>query len=492
MGIPRVKLLLAASAALIASAGAAATTAESPEAYLQRIEAIDDAGPHLNAVIAVDPKAIHASALADTSAPLSGRVVLIKDNIETRDMPTTAGSLALQNNATGRDAPLVARLRKAGAVILGKTNLSEWANFRGNRSPSGWSGAGGQTHNPYALNRSPCGSSAGSAAAVAAGLTWAAVGTETDGSITCPASVNGIVGLKPTVGLVSRTYIVPISASQDTAGPMARTVEDAALLLNAIAGSDPADPATTEADKHVTDFTQGLATASLKGLRIGVLRRREDKLPAVTALFNQAIADMKRAGATIVDIPYAPDDTMGRDENTTLLYEFHQGIDAYLAGLPGDPPARDLADLIAFNKAHATEELRWYGQETFEDALAATDRAAYLKARSNAQRLARAEGIDKFLSQNKVDVLIAPTTAPAWPIDPVLGDHYVGVGAGSLAAVAGYPHLSVPMGQVEHLPVGLSFMAGKWQDAKVLRIGAAYERVRSAALPPPSLQDWHE
>lgn len=498
MGFSRVGLLRAGCAAVatlsLTLSAPGAFAQESPETYLQRIEAIDDAGPHLNAVIALDPDAASDPDViaAGMGALLAGHVVLIKDNIETRDMPTTAGSLALKDNATGRDAPLVAHLRKAGAVILGKTNLSEWANFRGDRSSSGWSGVGGQTHNPYAIDRSPCGSSSGSGVAVAAGFTWAAVGTETDGSITCPASVNGIVGFKPTVGLVSRTHVVPISTSQDTAGPMATSVKDAALLLTAMAGSDPADPATAEADAHAVNFTKGLAEASLKGVRIGVLRRSPDRLPAVTALLDQAIADMKRAGAEIVTIAYEPNEAIGNAENTVLQYEFREGINAYLASLPGDPPARDLAGLIAFNKAHAQEELRWYGQETFEESLAATDREAYEKARETAKRLAGAEGIDKMLKQYGVDVLIAPTTAPAWPIDPVLGDHYVGVGAGALAAVAGYPHLTVPMGQVERLPVGLSFIAGQWQDAKVLKIGAAYERARTAKLAPPSFRNWHE
>ena len=494
MGFPRVKLLSLASALLAALPGFPATAQESPETYLKRIEAIDDAGPRLNAVIAIDPDAGDATAVleAGMSAPLAGHSVLIKDNIETRDMPTTAGSLALRDNETGRDAPLVAGLRKAGAIILGKTNLSEWANFRGDRSSSGWSGVGGQTRNPYAIDRSPCGSSAGSGAAVAAGFAWAAIGTETDGSITCPASVNGVVGFKPTVGLVSRTHIIPISASQDTAGPMATSVADAALLLNAMAESDPADPATAEADEHLVDFTQGLAQASLKGVRIGVLRKQAGNLPGVLSLFDRAIADMKRAGAEIVEIDYERDPAMGRDEYTVLLYEFREGINAYLASLPGDPPARDLAGLIAFDEAHAAEELRWYGQETFKEALEATDAEAYEKARENSLRLAGSDGIDKLMRENDVDVLIAPTTGPAWPIDLVNGDHFMGIGAGSLAAIAGYPHLTVPMGQVERLPVGLSFMAGQWEDAKVLRIGAAYERARSAELAQPSFRNWHE
>ena len=490
--------LAAALAAIAAGTGAAAfaepaVAQETPAEYLARIAAIDDAGPAIHAVIALAPDASAAASAAGDDAPagpLAGRAVLIKDNIETRDMPTTAGSLALADNATGRDAPLVAGLRAAGAVILGKTNLSEWANFRGDRSSSGWSGTGGQTRNPHAIDRSPCGSSSGSGAAVAAGMAWGAIGTETDGSITCPASVNGIVGFKPTVGLVSRTHIVPISASQDTAGPMTTSVADAALLLNAIAGSDAADPATAEADAHRVDFTQGLAAATPAGLRIGVLRKQAGTMPGVTALLDAAVADLRRGGAQVVDIDFDMDEALGKDEYAVLLYEFREGIDAYLASLPGQPPARDLAGLIAFNKAHANEELRWYGQEIFEGALAATDREAYEKARAEARRMAGPEGIDALLAKYRVDVLIAPTAGPAWPIDLVTGDHFLDIGAGSLAAVAGYPHLSVPMGAVEGLPVGLSFIAGQWDDAKVLRIGAAYETVRSATLPRPSFRHW--
>ncbi|MBH0112474.1 amidase [Novosphingobium sp. YJ-S2-02] len=460
----------------------------SPASYRERIAQIDNAGPQLNAVITLAPDASIKAAKA--KGELSGLAVLVKDNIETRDMPTTAGSLALKDNMTGRDAPLVARLRAAGAVITGKTNLSEWANFRGNRSSSGWSAVGGQTKNPHAIDRSPCGSSAGSGAAVAAGLAWAAIGTETDGSITCPASANGIVGFKPTVGLVSRSLVVPISSSQDTAGPMTNSVRDAARLLSAMAGRDAADPATAQADAHAIDFTRGLATASLQGLRIGVLRKQSGKMPGVTALLEQALSDMRRAGATIVDIDFSPDPAMWQGENTVLNYEFREGIAAYLASLPGEPPARDLAGLIAFNKAHAEEELRFYGQETFEEALTTTDEAAYHDARSNAFRLAGPEGIDALMARNQVAVLISPTGGPAWTIDLVNGDHFGGIGAGSLAAIAGYPHLTVPMGAVEGLPVGLSFIAGQWQDEKVLKIGAAYEKVRSAALAVPHFTRW--
>ncbi|MBS1239396.1 MAG: N-carbamoylputrescine amidase, partial [Proteobacteria bacterium] len=432
-----------------------------------------------------------AEAAKASSLPLRGAAVLVKDNIETRELPTTAGSLALKDNNTGRDAPLIMRLRAAGGVVLGKTNLSEWANIRSSRSTSGWSAVGGLVKNPYATDRNSCGSSSGSGAAVAAGFAWAAIGTETDGSITCPASLNGIVGFKPTVGLVSRSFIVPISHSQDTAGPMANSVADAALLLSAIAGSDPADSATAEADAHKADFTAGLHDASLKGVRIGVLRKFVGGNPAVTALFEQALADLREAGAMLVELDYETDEAMGRDEFTVLLYELREDLGTYLRTSPADIPVRSLAEVIAFDKAHADEEMRWFGQDIFEQAEAGTDRAAYEAARANSLRLAGEEGIDRLLRENKVQFLIAPTNGPAWATDLVNGDNYDGsIGAGSLAAIAGYPHLTVPMGAVEGLPVGLSIMGAKWTDHDVLKVGAAYERVRSASLAIPSFEGW--
>jgi amidase len=459
--------------------------------YLGRIALLDDDedGPQLNAVIAVNPDA-PAEARAAVGLPLGGRTVLVKDNVETRELPTTAGSLALAANATGRDAALIVRMRAEGGVVLGKTNLSEWANIRSSRSSSGWSAVGGLTRNPHGTGRNACGSSSGSGAAIAAGLAWAAIGTETDGSITCPASVNGIVGFKPTVGLVSRTYVVPISHSQDTAGPMARSVADAALLLNAIAGSDPADPATAEADSRRTDYTAGLAAASLDGVRIGVLRKQVGADPNVERLFNEALADLARAGAVLVPIEHEPPEAMGEAEFAVLLYELREDLGAYLAASPAAIPVRTLDDVIAFNAAHAAEELRWFGQDTFEQAAKAIDRAAYEKARADSLRLAGVEGIDRLLAENGVAFLIAPTTGPAWLTDLVLGDHYEGsIGAGSLAAIAGYPHLSVPMGAVEGLPAGLSIIGAKWDDAGVLRAGAAYERARSTPLAVPDFSN---
>ena len=462
------------------------------EAYAARIAALDDAGPELNAVIAYDSDPA-AAAKAGAALPLAGATVLVKDNVETREWPTTAGSLALADNMTGRDAPIIAKLRASGGVVLGKTNLSEWANMRDNNSTSGWSAVGGVTRNPHATDRNTCGSSSGSGAAVAAHLAWAAIGTETDGSITCPASVNGIVGFKPTVGLVSRSLIVPISISQDTAGPMARSVADAARLLDAIAGPDPADKASAGVSAHMPadGYFKALAGASLKGVRLGVLRKSVGSRKDVGALFDKAVADLKAAGAEIVEIDYTPDDAMFGDELTVLLYELRTGMDAYLSGRPGTAGPRKLADLAAFNTANAGTELRWFGQFWFDKALETTDRVAYEKARANSLRLAGVDGIDRLLRDNRVTALLAPTTGPAWTTDLVNGDHYAGdIGAGSLAAIAGYPHLSVPMGAVESLPVGLSIMGGKWQDAEILRYGAAYEAARTAKLAEPSFKPW--
>ncbi len=466
--------------------------------YVQRIDALDREGPKVGAVIAINPDAIREAQAAERmtgmlAGPLTGKVMLIKDNIETADeMATTAGSLALKDNVTHRDSPLVAKLRSAGVVILGKTNLSEWANIRSSHSTSGWSGVGGQTRNPHALDRTPCGSSSGSGAAVAAGFAWAAIGTETDGSITCPSSANGIVGFKPTVGLVSRRYIVPISHSQDTPGPMTMTVRDAALILTAIAGSDAADPATARADLHRENFAAGLDAASLAGMRIGVLRKATGKHKATEALFDHALSDLKRAGAVLVELDYEPDAAMYKGESAVLHYELHQDLDAYLKDLPGNPPVRSLAELIAWNKAHEAEEMRWFGQETFETAVKLTDEAAYKKAREESLRLAGKDGVDKLMAEGKLAMLVFPTEGPAWTIDLVTGDHSLPIGMGSLAAIAGYPHLTVPMGAVEGLPEGLSFVAGAWEDRKVLEAGAAYERARTAVLAVPGFKRWGE
>ncbi len=487
--------LAALALALLASPALADTpfdAAAEAQRQLERIAALDDTGPTLNAVIVHEPEAPnHANEASKAGMPLEGRTVLVKDNIETSEWPTTAGSLALKDNMTRRDAPMIARLRAAGGVVLGKTNLSEWANIRANRSTSGWSAVGGLTRNPHAIDRNACGSSSGSGAAVAAGLAWAAIGTETNGSITCPASVNGVVGFKPTVGLVSRTHVVPISATQDTAGPMAPTVHDAALLLTALAGSDPADPATAEADRRRGDYTQGLADFSLKGVRIGVMRKQVGTVPGVTALFEQALRDLETAGAVLVDVEYDWPEGFWDRSLTVLLFELQRDMNAYLATL-ADPAMPDtLADIVAFNRANAASELRWFGQDLFEQALTAADEAAYRAALEANLKATREEGIDRLLAEHQVQFLVAPTEGPAWSTDLVNGDNFGGgVGAGSLPAIAGYPHLTVPMGAVEGLPVGFSIFAGKWQDHAVLQAGAAYERARTARLPAPSFKPW--
>lgn len=458
--------------------------------YILRIQALDDNGPRINAVIDYDPAApVKARQLLGTGV-LRGRTVLVKDNVETAEWPTTAGSLALKDNATGRDAPLIALMRANGGVVLGKTNLSEWANIRSDSSTSGWSAVGGLSRNPHAIDRNTCGSSSGSGAAVAAGFAWAAIGTETNGSITCPASINGIVGFKPSVGIVSRTHVVPISSTQDTAGPMARTVYDAALLLTAIAGEDKTDPVTLQA-KRVKDYTAGLDTASLDGVRIGVLRGAVGSRPDVSALFEDALADLTKAGAVLVDVEYSPPGELWQASLPVLLYELRAEMDKYLAGRPGSDGPRSLADVVSFNIANEREELRWFGQELFLQALDTDDAEAYAKNLATLRRLTRAEGIDKLLKDNDVTFLIAPTAGPAWSTDLVNGDNFAGrVGAGYLAAIAGYPHLTVPMGAVERLPVGLSIMGGPWQDHAVLKAGAAYEKARSAKLPAPTFRPW--
>lgn len=414
---------------------------------------------------------------------VSGMPILLKDNIETADMPTTAGSLALSANAPGRDAPLVARLLAGGAVIVGKTNLSEWANIRSSDSISGWSAVGGQTLNPYDPARTPCGSSSGSGAAVALGLTPAAIGTETDGSITCPASVNGIVGFKPTVGLVSRTHIVPISHSQDTAGPMAATVRNAARVLTVIAGSDPADAATVEADARKTDYVAALDADA----RIGVMRFLKGYSPQTQAVFEQNLQVLRDAGAVLVDLPEGPDGrTLGEAEFKVLLYELKHDLNVYLASTdPTQVRTRTLAQVIAFNAAEPRETVL-FGQDIFEQAQAmgGLDDPDYIQARATSLRLAGEEGIDRLMRAHSLSALVAPTTSRAWTNDPRDDDDMQGA-ASRLAAVAGYPHLTVPMGFDQNMPVGLSFIGGKWDDARILSLGYAFEQATQARRPPP-------
>ena len=481
------------------------TAAALVQAYHARIASLDRAGPSLHAVVALNPDALaeaHASDQRRRSGlpprPLEGIPILIKDNIETADnMPTTAGSLALAENVTHRDAPLVARLRAAGALILGKTNLSEWANFRSSSSISGWSGVGGLTRNPFALDRSPCGSSSGSAVAVAASLAPAAIGSETDGSITCPASMTGMVGLKPTVGLVPRTHIVPISSSQDTAGPITHDVGDAALLLAVISGSDPADPATAQADQHRPDAGPPHDAQALQGRRIGVLRFLAGHSEATDAVFAHALDRLREAGATLVEIKDGPDlDAIGSAEMTILLTEFKAGLDTYLASTPATVQARSLAAVIAFNDAHQARELGLFGQDLMHKAQATggLDDPPYRDAVAKAGQLARTQGLDRLLSpakaEDRLDALVAPTNGPAWVVDLINGDH-ASDGASTLPAVAGYPHLTVPMGDVNGLPIGLSFIGPAWSEQRLLGLGYAFEaqaRLRPVPRYAPTLE----
>ncbi|MDZ7591991.1 MAG: amidase [Rubrivivax sp.] len=465
-------------------------------AYQARIRALDLEGPALRAVLAQNPAALEQARALDAKraagqvrGPLHGIPVLLKDNIDTADpLPTTAGSLALAANLSGRDAPLVARLRDAGAVILGKTNLSAWANFRSEQSISGWSAVGGLTRNPYALDRSPCGSSSGSGVAAAASLAAVTIGTETDGSITCPAAVNGVVGHKPTVGLVSRTHIVPISASQDTAGPMGRSVADVALTLDALAGSDPADARTAEADTRRQAYAAALSTDALRGQRIGVLRFQAGFHPGTDAVFSAALAQLQAAGAELVEITERPAldglRNLGADELTILLAEFKTGLNAYLDGAPLAVTARTLADIIAFNR-DTPAEMAVFGQNLFElsEATQGVDDPAYRAALARAQPLA-AQALDGLLATHRVQALVAPTSGPAWRVDFVNGDHWVGGSAGTWPAVAGYPHVTVPMGQVHGLPVGLSIIGPAWSDARLLAFAHAFEQQARARVKP--------
>ena len=459
-------------------------------AYLARIAALDDAGPRLNAVIELNPDAMAEAGARDaerkagrTRGPLHGIPVLLKDNIDATPMATSAGSLALAGHRPARDAFLVARLREAGAVILGKTNLSEWANFRSTRSTSGWSARGGQTRNPYVLDRNPCGSSSGTGVAVSANLVVAGVGTETDGSILCPSAVNGVVGIKPTVGLISRGGIVPISRSQDTAGPMARSVADAAALLTAMAATDPADDATGSDGRRRQDYLAALDPNALKGARIGVLRKSTGYHPALDARFERALATLRAAGAELVDAEIATTGQWQQAEYAVLLHEFKDGLNRYLA--TSGAPVSSLDALIAYNLAHADSEMPWFGQEILEMArgVGGIDAPAYLEARATARRLAGKEGIDATLSAHRLDALVAPTTSPAWTTDPVNGDHFSGAGYGA-AAVAGTPSLTVPMGEVHGLPVGLTFLGPAWSEAKLIGFAHAFEQLTRARTPP--------
>lgn len=481
-------------AALQADLTAGRVTSEAlVAAYLQRIEALDRTGPTLKSVLAVNPDAAaQARSLDDerragrVRGPLHGIPILVKDNIDTRDpMPTTAGSLALSANLSARDAPVIGRLREAGAIVLGKTNLSEWANIRSSRSTSGWSAVGGLTRNPYALDRNTCGSSAGSGAAAAASLAAAAIGTETDGSIVCPSAVNGLVGIKPTVGLVSRTHIVPISHSQDTAGPMTRSVADAALLLAAMAGHDPLDAATKDADARRADYPAALDRNSLRGVRLAALRFLGGYHAETDRVFDAALAAMKTAGADIVNVvSFDRRAEVSEAELIVLLTELKVDLDGYLRWTPPQVQTRSLADVIAFNKATSAEMVH-FGQELFERAVATRGLKdpAYVAASEKARRLAGPEGIDRMLKTTGAVALLAPTGGPAWLTDLVNGDHFLGA-ASELPAVAGYPHVTVPMGVVNGLPVGISFIGSAWSEGRLIGLAYAFEQQTRARVPP--------
>jgi amidase len=466
------------------------------ELYTQRINAIDRSGPALRSVIELNPDALAIADALDTErragrgrGPLHGIPVLIKDNIDTRDrMMTTAGSLALQGSIAERDAFVAERLRAAGAVILGKTNLSEWANFRSTKSTSGWSGRGGLVKSPYVLDRNPCGSSSGTGAAIAANLAAVGVGTETDGSIVCPSGASALVGIKPTVGLISRAGIIPISRTQDTAGPMARSVADAAILLGAMTGADPRDPATAAAVGHgAADYRDALKADGLRGARIGVARKKYFGYSLVTdALVDAAIAEMKKQGAVIVD----PADISTAEELETceleiLLYEFKADLNTYLAGRSASAPVHSLQELIAFNLREKEREMPYFGQELLmqADAKGPLTSRPYRKALETCRTRARTKGIDAAMTRDRLDAIVAPTGSPAWITDLVNGDHFLGASS-TPAAVAGYPSITVPAGFASGLPVGVSFIGRAWSEATLIKLAFAYEQATRLRKPP--------
>ncbi len=466
--------------------------------YLERIDDVDKHGPAINSVIEVNPDALSIATDLDKErktkgprGPLHGIPVLIKDNIDTHDrMTTTAGSLALGGSIPLQDSSVAMKLRAAGAVILGKTNLSEWANFRSSHSSSGWSGRGGQTKNPYVLDRNPCGSSSGTGAGVSANLSAIGVGTETDGSVVCPSSANSLVGIKPTVGLISRAGIIPISHNQDTAGPMCRTVTDAAILLGALAGIDPRDDVTkSRTGKSFADYTKFLDTNGLKGARIGVHRKGFGFNDAVDKLMTDRIDIMKKRGATIIDPADIPNQGKYDDaELDVLLYEFKAGLNSYLASLGPRAPVKSLKEIIDFNEQYRDREMPYFGQDLFIKAQAKgplTDKA-YRDALAKDQRMSRKEGIDLVMDKNKLDALIAPTGGPAWTTDWVNGDHFTG-GYSTASAVAGYPHITVPAGYVFGLPVGISFFGRAWSEPTLIKFAYAFEQATRARRAPQFL-----
>jgi amidase len=465
--------------------------------YLERIASLDEDGPGLNSVLEVNPDARRIARQLDRErrdghvrGPLHGIPLLLKGNIDTADrMSTTAGSLSLVGDPPSQDSTVAARLRAAGAVILGKTNLSEWANFRGFSSTSGWSGQGGQSRNPYVLDRNPCGSSSGSASSVAANLCAAGLGTETDGSIVCPATINGVVGIKPTVGLTSRAGVIPISHTQDTVGPHARTVADAAAVLSALVGVDPRDPATSASAGHFsTDYTQFLDPDGLQGARIGVARSGgfTGYSTDTDRVFEEALEAMADAGAVLVDpanIPTIDELNADQAEIIVLIWEFKRDLNAYLATRTG-VPVQTLADVIAFNNEHAAQELQFFGQELMELAEAEIfSQQDYDEALVRGRMLAATDGIDAILAAENLDALVAPTGSPSWPIDLVNGDHFLGASSGP-CAVAGYPIINVPAGQAFGLPVGISFMGTAFSEPTLIKLASGFENATKARRRP--------
>jgi amidase len=482
---------LSAQDAQVAMTAGTLTSRTLTRSYLDRIARIDDSGPMLNAVIEINPEAMKQAELMDAEraagkvrSGLHGIPLLVKDNVDVAGLVNSAGSLAMATHRPARDAFVIAKLREAGAVILGKTNLSEWANFRSTRSTSGWSSRGGQTKNPYVLDRNPCGSSSGTGTAIAASLAAIGIGTETDGSIICPSAVSGLVGLKPTVGLVSRAGIIPISISQDTAGPMGRTVTDVAMLLNVMAAIDDTDPAGPPLSGHrPVDYTDFLLTDALEGKRVGVLRQAMGFHPGVDGVMNAAIDEIRRSGAEVVDVKMATYNQWNDPELEVLLYEFKDGLNTYLK--TSGAPVSSLESLIAWNREHAGEVMPHFAQEIFERAQAKgplTD-DAYRQARDNARRLAGQDGLLAAIDQLKLDAIIAPSMSPAWKTDHVLGDHFVGAGYG-VAAVAGTPSLTVPAGQVDGLPVGITWMGKAWSEAALISFAYTFEQAVQARYPP--------
>jgi amidase len=474
------------------------TCAQVVQLYLDRIKAIDQDGPALNSVIELNPDALQIAKTLDAElaagnkrGPLHGIPIMLKDNIDTAGkMMTTAGSLALEGNYAAQHAWVSQKLEDAGAIIIGKTNLSEWANFRSLRSSSGWSGRGGQTRNPYFTDRNPCGSSSGSGVAVSANLCAAAIGTETNGSIVCPSSTNGIVGIKPTVGLVSRAGIIPIAHTHDTAGPMCRTVEDAAIVLGALTGIDIRDPYTNRSEgKSYTDYTQFLNKDSLSNKRIGIAKNYMGFHTEVDKLFDNAIKDLQKLGATVVDIDKSLlQNEDWRDGYEVLLFEFKHDLNLYLQNCPPAIKVKTLEDLIKFNLEHAASEMPYFDQEIFLEAREKGDlnSAEYLKALENVLKSNGPEGIDKAMTKHRLDAIIAPTGSPAWPIDVINGDHFIG-GSSSPAAQSGYPNITVPMGFIHGLPVGISFFAEAFSEPKLIGFAYAYEQATKHRKTPEFL-----